>query len=97
MKMLNSINASISPQGIPLVTGPQLDVVPLITTFEPGTSDSFQLTSLSSYLVLLHQFVYEDLLQHTAKSLTKVKMSNIHYSPLILQSSYLVLGRYWIS
>ncbi|GAB0181629.1 hypothetical protein GRJ2_000628200 [Grus japonensis] len=94
MKILNRTGPSIDPWTTPLVTGLQLDFVPLITTLWAWPFSRFSIhliVCLSSPYI--NKF-YEDLIGNSIKGLTEMQVDNIHCSPLIYQASHFVVEVY---
>jgi len=85
-KMLNSTGPRIEPWGTLLVTGLQLDFVPPVTTHR-----AWQIRHFSPHLTVHFSSLYFTRLStlwESVESLNKVKINNIHRSPLSHQASY---------
>ncbi|KAK4831590.1 hypothetical protein QYF61_018350 [Mycteria americana] len=97
MKMLNRMRPNIDPWATPLVTGLQLDFMPLTTTLWawPFSQFSVHLTIASSS-PYFHWLLYKDLMGDSVKGLTEVRVDNVHCSPLIYQASHFITEVYQV-
>ena len=94
--MLESIGPSIDPW-IPLVTGLQLDFIPLITTVQ---AQQFSLFAVHLAVLLIcsviHQFVNEGVMGDGVQSLAKVNINKHPHSSLICPATFLITEGYQI-
>jgi len=90
--MLNRTGPGIEPCGATLVTGLQLDFVPLMTTLPAQQFSRFAVTlTVHSSGVYFISLAMKMLLGDRVKRLTKLKINNIHCSALIHPASHLIL------
>ncbi|KAK4828728.1 hypothetical protein QYF61_000719 [Mycteria americana] len=94
MKMLNRTEPSTDSWGTLLVTGLQLDCLPLITTLRTQPVSPFSIQLLIQ--PIFHQLLYEDLMGDSVKGLAEVQVDRIYCSPLIYQASHFIIEGYQI-
>ena len=85
MKILNRIGPLMDPWGTLLLTGVQLDFVPLITTLWAQPFSQFLVHCLLIQSIL-HELLCEDTMGESVKGLTEVKVDDTHCFPLHLPS-----------
>jgi len=96
MQMLNRTGPIIDPWDTLLVTGMQLDLVPLITPLRAPVQTVFNPPHHLLIQPIHQQVLYEDLMGDSVKGPTVVQVDNSHCSPLICQASHFIIEIYQV-
>ena len=96
MKVLNRTGPSIYSWGPLLVTGLQLDFVPLITTLWAWPFSQFSIHVSVCMISICQQLIYEDLTGHSVSGLPEVKTDPMHCSHLVCRASYFIVEVYQV-